>query len=40
LGAGCSGDGVAPPTVVSPVQDDLITLLDQEPGSQETKAVR
>ena len=40
LGAGRGRKGVAAPTVVSPVQDDLMALLDQEPRRQETKAVR
>ena len=40
LGAGCRREGVATSTFVSPVQYDLIALVDQEPGRHEAEAVR
>jgi hypothetical protein len=35
----CSGGGRARPPNAASVQDDLMTLLDQEPGRRQTKAV-
>ena len=40
LGAGCRCEGVAAPTIIPPVQDDLMALLDQELGRHKTEAVR
>ena len=40
LGAGRRRERVATSTLIPPVQDDLMALLDQEPGYQETQAVR
>ena len=40
LRAGCRRQGVATSIVIPPVQDDLMTLLDQESGRCQTKAVR
>jgi hypothetical protein len=33
-------EGVTAPTLIPPVQDDLMALLDQELGRHETEAVR
>jgi hypothetical protein len=40
LSAGCGSEGVAAPALIAPVQDDLMALLDQELGRNETEAVR
>jgi hypothetical protein len=40
LGTSRRCEGVATSTVIAPVQDDLMALLDQEPGRHETEAVR
>ena len=40
LGLGCRREGIATSAVVPPMQDDLMALLDQEPGRKETEAVR
>ena len=39
-GAGRRRDRVATSTLIPPVYDDLMALLDQEPGRHETEAVR
>jgi hypothetical protein len=39
-GAGRRREGVATPTIVSPVQYDFMALVDQEPGRHEAEAVR
>jgi hypothetical protein len=39
-GAGCRREGVATSTLVSPVQYDLMALVDQEPGRHEAEAIR
>jgi hypothetical protein len=39
-GAGSRRERVAAPTGIASVQDDLMALLDQEPGRQEAQAVR
>jgi hypothetical protein len=36
LGTGCHRKGVATSIVIAPMQDDLMTLLDQESGRHET----
>jgi hypothetical protein len=38
--AGCRREGVAASTLVSPVQYDLMAMVDQEPGRHEAEAVR
>ena len=38
--AGCRREGVATSTLVSPVQYDVMALVDQEPGRHEAEAVR
>jgi hypothetical protein len=40
LGPDCRSQGVLAPTLIPPVQDDLMALLDQELGRHETEAVR
>jgi hypothetical protein len=40
LGAGCRCEGVTAPTIISPMQDDVVALFDQELGRHETKTVR
>ena len=40
FGARRRPEGVAAPTRIPPVQDDLMALLDQELGRHETEAVR
>jgi len=37
---GCRREGVAAATVISSVQNDIMALLDQEPGGHQTQAVR
>jgi len=39
-GAGCRREGCATSPLVSPVQYDVMALLDQEPGGHEAEAVR
>jgi hypothetical protein len=39
-GAGCRRKSVATSTLVSPVQYDLMALVDQEPGRHEAQAIR
>jgi hypothetical protein len=39
-GAGCRREGVATSTFVSPVQHNLMALLNQEPGRHKAEAVR
>src|SRR5260370_37565963 len=39
-GAGCRRERVATSTLVSPVQYDLMTLVDQDPSRHEAQAVR
>jgi hypothetical protein len=38
-GTGRRREGVATSIVIAPVQDDLMALLDQQPGRHETEAV-
>jgi hypothetical protein len=40
LGAGCRRKSVATSTVIPSVQQDVMALLDQEPGRHQTEAVR
>jgi hypothetical protein len=39
-GAGRRREGIATSTLVSPVQYDLMALLDQQPGRHEAEAIR
>src|SRR5215831_2090925 len=39
-GAACRSKGVTTSALVSPVQDNVMALFDQEPGRHETEAVR
>jgi hypothetical protein len=38
--AGCRREGVATSTLASPVQYDVMALVDQEPGRQEAQTIR
>ena len=39
-GTECSREGVATSTLISPVQYNVMTLVDQEPGRHESESVR
>jgi hypothetical protein len=39
-GAGCRREGVATSALVSPVQDNVMAVVDQEPRRHQTEAVR
>jgi hypothetical protein len=40
LGADCRRERVATSTLIPPMEDDLMTLLDQEPGRHQTEPIR